>query len=162
MSGADSDDQYFPAGVLNIPYPRHSDSAAFRDAYSRFVLPRLDQFKPDFILLSAGFDAHEEDEVNDDFGKWNEHDYAWLTEQLVRAANTHCQGKLVSVLEGGYCVRGGHLSPFAESVATHVRELGRNNPGLLKCLSEEELAYKLEAEKTKSLRKREMRVERRL
>ena len=63
-----------------------------------------------------------------------------MTQQLIRVANTHCKGRVVSVLEGGYCIAGGHLSPFAESVASHVRELGRPNRSIFKPLNEEELA----------------------
>lgn len=74
MSGVEctsEEDPDYPGGILNLPYPKYASSAHFRDMYTRAVFPRLALFKPDFIILSSGFDAHEEDEVNDNFGQWN-------------------------------------------------------------------------------------------
>jgi acetoin utilization deacetylase AcuC-like enzyme len=85
------------------------------------ILPALAKFNPDIILLSAGFDAHKRDSMNQGFIGMVEDDYEWLTQQIVKVANSCCQGKVVSVLEGGYKIHGGIISPFARSVAAHVR-----------------------------------------
>jgi acetoin utilization deacetylase AcuC-like enzyme len=80
-------------------------------------LPRLEAFRPQMIFVSAGFDAHRED----DLGQLGliEDDYAWITRQLVAVAERHAGGRIVSCLEGGY-----HLGALARSVAAHLRVLG--------------------------------------
>ncbi len=80
-------------------------------------LPRLEEFKPQMLFISAGFDAHREDEL----GQLGlvEADYAWITRQLVDVAERHAQGRIVSCLEGGY-----NLGALARSVAAHLRVLG--------------------------------------
>jgi len=79
-------------------------------------LPALDAFRPELIVVSAGFDAHRED----DMGRlgWVESDYAWVTREIVAVAGHHAQGRIVSVLEGGY-----DLSALPRSVAAHIRVL---------------------------------------
>jgi acetoin utilization deacetylase AcuC-like enzyme len=79
-------------------------------------LPALEDFRPQMLFISAGFDAHREDEL----GQMGlvEADYAWLTRQLVEVARRHAQGRIVSCLEGGY-----HLGALARSVAAHLRVL---------------------------------------
>ena len=94
-----------------------------RDAYRKTILPALVEFDPDMIFVSAGFDAHRADVVNFGYGGMIEEDYEWLTEQLVKVANRCCNGRIVSALEGGYKIHGGIVSPFARSVAGHVRAL---------------------------------------
>jgi acetoin utilization deacetylase AcuC-like enzyme len=94
-----------------------------RDTYRQKILPRLREFDPDIIFISAGFDAHKKDTMNFGYVGMVEDDYEWVTEQLVRLANTCCNGRIVSVLEGGYKIHGGIVSPFARSVASHVRAL---------------------------------------
>lgn len=94
-----------------------------RDAYRKNILPNLLEFNPDMIFISAGFDAHKKDTMNFGYVGMVEEDYEWLTEQFVKVANTCCSGRIVSVLEGGYRVHGGIVSPFARSVASHVRGL---------------------------------------
>jgi acetoin utilization deacetylase AcuC-like enzyme len=94
-----------------------------RDTYRQQILPRLREFDPDIIFISAGFDGHKKDTMNFGYVGMVEDDYEWLTEQLVRIANTCCNGRIVSVLEGGYKIHGGIVSPFARSVAAHVRAL---------------------------------------
>lgn len=84
-------------------------------------------FKPDFIIISAGFDAHKKDELNYRFIGVTERDYYWLTQQLVTLANTVCQGRIVSALEGGYRIQGRIVSAFSRSVAAHVRALSEHN-----------------------------------
>jgi Histone deacetylase domain len=94
-----------------------------RDCYRKKILPRLKEFDPDIIFISAGFDAHRKDTMNFGYVGMVEEDYEWLTEQIVKVANSCCNGRIVSVLEGGYKVQGGIVSPFARSVASHVRAL---------------------------------------
>jgi hypothetical protein len=94
-----------------------------RDTYRQKILPYLREFDPDIIFISAGFDAHKKDSMNFGYVGMVEDDYEWVTEQLVRIANTCCNGRIVSVLEGGYKIHGGIVSPFARSVASHVRAL---------------------------------------
>jgi len=95
----------------------------FRDAYRTKILPQLMAFKPDLLLISAGFDGHRRDTMNFGYLGIVEEDYEWITEQLVQVANSCCDGRIVSVLEGGYKIHGGLVSPFARSVASHVRIL---------------------------------------
>eukprot|EP00542_Grammatophora_oceanica_P018202 CAMPEP_0194048750 /NCGR_PEP_ID=MMETSP0009_2-20130614/28357_1 /TAXON_ID=210454 /ORGANISM="Grammatophora oceanica, Strain CCMP 410" /LENGTH=997 /DNA_ID=CAMNT_0038694707 /DNA_START=148 /DNA_END=3141 /DNA_ORIENTATION=+ len=94
-----------------------------RDTYRKNILPHLREFDPDIIFISAGFDAHKKDSMNFGYVGMVEDDYEWVTEQLVKIANTCCNGRVVSVLEGGYRIHGGIVSPFARSVASHVRAL---------------------------------------
>ena len=94
-----------------------------RDTYRKKILPSLREFDPDIIFISAGFDAHKKDNMNFGYVGMVEDDYEWVTEQLVRLANTCCNGRIVSVLEGGYKIHGGIVSPFARAVASHVRGL---------------------------------------
>lgn len=94
-----------------------------RDTYRKKIFPHLREFDPDLIFISAGFDAHRRDSMNFGYVGMVEDDYEWVTEQLVRIANTCCNGRVISVLEGGYKIHGGIVSPFARSVASHVRAL---------------------------------------
>jgi acetoin utilization deacetylase AcuC-like enzyme len=103
---SDEEDVY-PGGILNVPYNAHSSSFVWRNEYLTKVFPRLIEFKPDFILISAGFDAHERDFINGSMSNVSEMDYFWVTKNLQRLANSFCEGRLVSVLEGGYNTVGG-------------------------------------------------------
>ena len=94
-----------------------------RDTYRHKIFPYLREFDPDLIFISAGFDAHRRDSMNFGYVGMVEEDYEWVTEQLVKIANTCCNGRVISVLEGGYKIHGGIVSPFARSVASHVRAL---------------------------------------
>jgi len=87
------------------------------------ILAPLHRFNPDLILVSAGFDGHRCDEVNYGFLGLDDADYAWVTREIVKVANSCCHGRVVSVLEGGYRIHGKLVSPFGRSVAAHVREL---------------------------------------
>jgi len=102
--------------MVNVGLPTRSGSDAFREAVSQHWVPALDTFAPQLIYISAGFDAHRED----DMGNLGlvEADYAWVTQQLMKIADKHCRGRVISCLEGGYV-----LSPLARSVAAHVRVL---------------------------------------
>jgi acetoin utilization deacetylase AcuC-like enzyme len=102
--------------VLNVPLPDGAGSKAFRDAMERLVLPAVDAFKPELLLISAGFDAHADDPLAG--MRLVEDDFAWVTEQLCDLADRHCQGRVVSTLEGGY-----DLEALAASTAAHVQVL---------------------------------------
>ena len=99
--------------ILNLPLAPGIGGAEFRRAYEEKVFPRVQAFRPDLILVSAGFDAHRDDPLAElmlDTG-----DFAWVTERLCDLADTLCGGRLVSCLEGGY-----NLYALADSVAAHV------------------------------------------
>lgn len=95
----------------------------WRQAFRDNVFPKLVDFKPDLILLSAGFDGHRREIVNWGYASVIESDFEWLTDHLVSISNAVCDGRLVSVLEGGYNFHGRIASAFARSVAAHVRSL---------------------------------------
>jgi len=102
--------------IVNGPLAPGTGSAEFRHAMTSRILPALDRFKPELILVSAGFDAHWRDplaQLNLD-----EDDYTWITAELMAMADVHADGRLVSALEGGYDLQG-----LAASVAAHVTQL---------------------------------------
>eukprot|EP00435_Cladocopium_sp_Y103_P019535 s3128_g4.t1 len=107
--------------IINAPLKKGSGPAEFRRSMRRHILPQLQEFHPDLIFISAGFDGHEDDLIG--CCELSEEDYIWATQQLMAVANRCCNGRLVSVLEGGYNTRGEALSPFASAVASHVRTL---------------------------------------
>jgi acetoin utilization deacetylase AcuC-like enzyme len=102
--------------MVNVPVPPYTRGPEIRSLIEANWLPRLEEFRPQMIFVSAGFDAHREDEL----GQLGlvEADYAWITRLLVDAAERHAGGRLVSCLEGGY-----HLGALARSVAAHLRVL---------------------------------------
>jgi acetoin utilization deacetylase AcuC-like enzyme len=102
--------------VVNAPLPSGTGSAGFRRAYETRILPALDAFAPDLILVSAGFDAHRSDPLAG--LELEEEDFSWITARLLEAAGRHAQGRLVSILEGGY-----DLKALAGSAAAHVETL---------------------------------------
>jgi acetoin utilization deacetylase AcuC-like enzyme len=102
--------------IVNVPLRQMSGSAEFRRAYDDFILPALEDFRPDIILISAGFDAHRADPLAQLM--LVEDDYTWITERLMAAAARHCEDRIVSSLEGGY-----DLDALAASAAAHVRTL---------------------------------------
>ena len=102
--------------VVNVPLSAGSGSAEFRAAWSERILPMLDDFAPELVIVSAGFDAHRADPLAQ--LEVETEDFVWLTEELLAIADRQAQGRLVSVLEGGY-----DLNALAESVATHVQSL---------------------------------------
>ncbi|GLI65150.1 hypothetical protein VaNZ11_008553, partial [Volvox africanus] len=111
--------------IINVGIPGPGGKPRmWRRAWRDKILPALANFKPDIILVSAGFDAHKKEDLNLRYVGVTEADYEWLTGQIVEVANACCMGRVVSVLEGGYNLRGGPLgSAFARSVAAHVRAL---------------------------------------
>ena len=102
--------------MINIPVEHYTKGEAIRDIVQEKWLPALDRFEPQMIFISAGFDAHRED----DMGQIGlvENDYAWITSQLMQVADRHAGGKIVSCLEGGY-----DLSALGRSVEAHIRTL---------------------------------------
>ncbi|WP_397541713.1 histone deacetylase family protein [Roseovarius salis] len=104
--------------VLNIPLSPGTDGAAFRAAYERQVMPALDAFAPELLLISAGFDAHRDDPLAN--LELVDADFSWVTRELCTMAARHCDGRVVSCLEGGY-----DLGALASSGAAHVDELIR-------------------------------------
>jgi acetoin utilization deacetylase AcuC-like enzyme len=102
--------------IVNVPLRPMSGSGPFRVAMTGRVLPALDAFRPDLLLISAGFDAHRSDPLAQLM--LEEADYTWITERLIEIAFRHAEGRLVSTLEGGY-----DLAALGASVAAHVRVL---------------------------------------
>ena len=102
--------------MINVPLAAGSDGEAAKHVMERHWLPALELFKPQLVLISAGFDAHREDLLGG--MALIEADYAWLTRELMTVAADHAQKRLVSMLEGGY-----HLPALGRSVVAHVRTL---------------------------------------
>jgi acetoin utilization deacetylase AcuC-like enzyme len=104
------------SNMLNIPVPAYTKGMEVRELIEMHWVPRLEEFKPEMIFISAGFDAHRED----DMGQMGlvEQDYAWITHRLRDIAGRHAKGRIVSCLEGGY-----DLSSLSRSVEAHVRVL---------------------------------------
>ncbi len=99
--------------VLNLPLQPGTDGAGFRRVFEDMALPQLDRFAPQLVLVSAGFDAHRADPLAQ--LELDAPDFAWVTGALCDLAAHHCDGRLVSVLEGGY-----DLPALADSTAAHV------------------------------------------
>jgi len=97
-TGTPTDD--VPANIINATLADGDGSEAFRRAFNETILPRLDALEPELILISAGFDAHRADPLAT--LHLDETDFAWATHELGAVARRHCQGRMVSVLEGGY------------------------------------------------------------
>ncbi len=102
--------------VVNVPLAPETGSKEFRAAWSDTLLPALDRFAPELVIVSAGFDAHKADPLAQ--LRLETADFAWITERLLQTAGRHSGGRMVSVLEGGY-----DLDALAASVAVHVRAL---------------------------------------
>ena len=102
--------------ILNIPIQANTDGPAFRKKFDEIILPRLDSYKPEILIISAGFDAHYKDPLANI--ELMTEDYEWITHRLCDIADEHADGRLISSLEGGY-----NLAALAESVAVHVKVL---------------------------------------
>ena len=102
--------------ICNAPLRPNDDGVPFREAFESRILRELDVFQPDLLMISAGFDAHEADPLAN--LRLVEADFAWATEQLLEVAARHCGGRVVSMLEGGYDLKG-----LAGSAAVHVKTL---------------------------------------
>jgi len=100
--------------MVNLPVPAYTKGMDIREMIEAAWMPRLEEFKPELIVISAGFDAHRED----DMGQLGlvENDYAWITSRIMDVAKRHAQGRVVSCLEGGYV-----MSSLARSVEAHIR-----------------------------------------
>ncbi len=102
--------------LVNLPVPAYTKGPEVRELVEQGWIPRLEEFRPEMIFVSAGFDAHRED----DMGQMGlvEQDYAWITQRLKDVARRHARGRIVSCLEGGY-----NLSALGRSVEAHLRVL---------------------------------------
>jgi acetoin utilization deacetylase AcuC-like enzyme len=110
--GADSGNDH----IINVPLAAGSGSAEFRDAVTKLWIPALEEFQPELLLISAGFDAHREDDMS--MLGLLDADYGWVTGALKRIAEKHCRGRIVSALEGGY-----ELHALGRSAAAHIKVL---------------------------------------
>jgi len=99
--------------IFNAPLPPGSGSREFRAAWAERLLPALREFKPEFVLISAGFDGHADDPLAN--LNLTDDDYAWITREILAVADDCCEGRIVSTLEGGY-----DLDALARSVSAHV------------------------------------------
>ena len=104
------------ANMVNVPVPAYTQGMEIRELVETFWIPRLEAHRPELIFISAGFDAHRED----DMGQLGltEADYSWITWRIREVAKRHARGRIVSCLEGGY-----NLSALARSVEAHLRAL---------------------------------------
>jgi acetoin utilization deacetylase AcuC-like enzyme len=104
--------------IVNAPLRAGDGGDQFREAFEQIILPRLRDFRPELIVISAGFDAH----MRDPLANLNllEPDFAWVTRAIMTVADQSADGRVVSVLEGGY-----DLQALAESTAAHVTALMR-------------------------------------
>ena len=102
--------------ILNYPLPEGCSTSTLKAAYDGTIFPAIDAFKPDLILISAGFDAHRDDPLA--ALDWGLDDFEWLTSRICDLADLHCEGRIVSTLEGGY-----DLDALAASVGVHVKVL---------------------------------------
>ncbi|HEY9224699.1 MAG TPA: histone deacetylase family protein [Variovorax sp.] len=104
------------ANMLNVPVPAYTKGMDVRELIEMMWMPRLEEFRPQMIFISAGFDAHRDDELGQ--LRLNENDFAWITDRVRDVARRHAHGRIVSMLEGGY-----NLDALARSVEAHVRVL---------------------------------------
>jgi acetoin utilization deacetylase AcuC-like enzyme len=102
--------------IVNVPLAAGTRGPQFQAAFAEQIIPAVDRFEPDLIIVSAGFDAHWRDPLAD--MALTEADFAWATTRIRELAERHCDGRIVSVLEGGYDLEG-----LAESVAAHISVL---------------------------------------
>lgn len=120
---------------VGVPLPESDESGSgtyrheWRNYFRNEIFTRLMEFKPDMIFISAGFDAHRKDTINAGYIALVEEDFEWVTTNLVRIANSCCEGRIVSALEGGYQTGGEYCSAFAKSVKAHVLALEKGGRG---------------------------------
>ena len=112
FKGADSGSER----MINVPLPAGTAGEEYRAAVTAHWLPALARFRPEMVFVSAGFDGHRDDDMA--MLRLTEADYAWVTEQIKAVADEHAQGRVVSLLEGGY-----ELHALGRSVAAHVKVL---------------------------------------
>jgi acetoin utilization deacetylase AcuC-like enzyme len=104
------------SATLNVPVMPGSGPDDYRRAFDELILPKIDAFNPQFLLMSAGFDPHKFDPIA--AVQLDTEDFEWITREAMKLVETHCQGRAVSFLEGGY-----HLDALADSVQAHVETL---------------------------------------
>jgi acetoin utilization deacetylase AcuC-like enzyme len=114
--GTGSEAEKGVGNIVNAPLRPNSGGREFREAFEKKILPALDRFAPELVIISAGFDAHEDDPLASLM--LHEDDYEWVTAALAEVAKTHAKGRVVSALEGGY-----DLGALAASSAAHVKAL---------------------------------------
>ena len=110
--GADTSNEH----IINVPLAAGAGSLEFREAVTNHWMPALEKFKPELLLISAGFDAHWEDDMS--MLRFLDADYGWVTEQLKHIAERHCHKRIVSTLEGGY-----ELHALGRSAMAHIKVL---------------------------------------
>jgi acetoin utilization deacetylase AcuC-like enzyme len=113
-----ADERGVAGNIVNMPLAPGSGGAEFRAAWAEGIIPALAAFRPELLIISAGFDAHAADPLAQ--LRLHEADFVWVTEALLAVADAHCPGRVVSLLEGGY-----DLEALAASAAAHVRTLMR-------------------------------------
>ena len=111
-----------PSNTIFVPLAAGTDGAQYRKAFTKHVIPALERFRPELIFISAGFDAH----VGDPLAglALEDEDYAWLTERIVSAANASAEGRVISVLEGGY-----NLAALRSATLSHLQALADSGQG---------------------------------
>ena len=102
--------------ILNIPVNASSNSTEFQNIVDNIILPRLIKFEPEFLLISAGFDGHKDDQISQT--QWEESDFIYITKKLKTVANQFCKGRIVSCLEGGY-----NLEKLSACCLSHLKTL---------------------------------------
>ena len=102
--------------ILNIPVNAGSNSNEFRNIVDNIIIPRLIKFEPEFLLISAGFDGHQDDQISQT--QWAESDFIYITKKLKSVANQFCEDRIVSCLEGGY-----HLEKLSTCCVSHIKTL---------------------------------------
>ena len=102
--------------ILNIPVNTGSNSTEFRSIVDNIIIPRLIKFEPEFLLISAGFDGHQDDQISQT--QWAESDFIYITKKLKSVANQFCEDRIVSCLEGGY-----HLEKLSTCCISHIKTL---------------------------------------
>ena len=107
-----------PGHIINVPLASGCDGEQYRRIFSEKILPELEAFKPEFIFISAGFDAHKNDPLAS--LKLESEDFAWITETIMQIADAHSMSRIVSTLEGGY-----DLDGLAQSASSHIKTLMR-------------------------------------
>jgi len=116
--GTGAADEIGVGNIFNVPLAAGDGWLKFKAAMEEVILPALENFSPELLLISAGFDAHEKDPLADI--NLSGEDYAWITKELMRIADKHCAGRVVSALEGGY-----DLDGLSDGVDAHVKALLR-------------------------------------
>ena len=116
------DSDIYPGGIYNIPFEyKENYPYEYKNVLRSKIIPRLYKFEPDIIFVSAGFDGHKLEKINENKMLLQESDYGYIALQLQLVANKFCKGRMIAVLEGGYNISTGIISSFAQSVFTFTR-----------------------------------------